>query len=498
MRRLALTAAALTAVVAFVILATGAGSSSDKGVYWVELDNAFGLISGGDMKVAGVRAGKISEIKVDQTNDHALIGFKISVNGFGSLRTDVHCSSRPQSLIGEYYLDCNPGVSPQLLTNNSQSHPIPVSQTDSTISADLLQNVMREPYRQRFSIILGELGAAVGGNGKNLNDTIRRAVPALREVDNLLAVLAEQNQTLADLATQGDIVLHDLANNRSDVQRFVVSARGAAADTAARKAALEDGFRRLPGFLEQLRPTMVALGRVADTNTPAFANLSASAGQLKMLFNNLGPFAKVSTPSFAALGRASVTGDQAVRASTSTVQQLNTFAKSTPELGQNLSIILQHLDNPAFGSDLDPRAVAQHPLNHSNTYTGLEAFLQYAYDQTMSTNIFNRNGHLLALQLLVEPNTCSPYADAARARAQPLCRSWLGPSQPGVTRPDPTTTVPPAAAPRRAQAATARSATARSATARSASTSAGSSAAGVSQSTSQQSNSSLLNYLLGP
>ncbi len=502
MRRIALTAAALTAVVAFVILATGAGSSSDKGVYWVELDNAFGLIAGGDMKVAGVRAGKISEIKVDQTNDHALIGFKINVNGFGSLRTDVHCSSRPQSLIGEYYLDCNPGVSSQLLTNNSQSHPIPVSQTDSTISADLLQNVMREPYRQRFSIILGELGAAVGGNGRNLNDTIRRAVPALREVDNLLAVLAEQNQTLADLATQGDIVLHDLANNRSDVQRFVVSARGAAADTAARKAALEDGFRRLPGFLEQLRPTMAALGQVADTNGPAFANLSASAGQLKMLFNNLGPFAKVSTPGFAALGRASVTGDQAVRASTSTVQQLNTFAKSTPEVGQNLSIILQHLDNPAFGSDLDPRAVAQHPLNHSNTYTGLEAFLQYAYDQTLSTNIFNRNGHMLALQLLVQPNTCSPYADAARARAQPQCRSWLGPSQPGVTRPDPTTTVPSAAAPRQVQAASvgtaAQAATARSATARRASSAAGSGAAGVSQSTSQQRNSSLLNYLLGP
>jgi len=501
MRRIAVTAAALTAVVAFVILATGAGSgSSSGGVYWVELDNAFGLISGGDMKVAGVRAGKISEIKVDQTNNHALIGFKITVNGFGSLRTDVHCSSRPQSLIGEYYLDCNPGASSQLLTNNSQSRPIPVSQTDSTISPDLVQDVMREPYRQRFSIILGELGAAVGGNGKNLNDTIRRAVPALRQTDQLLAVLATQNRTLADLATQGDIVLHDLSNNRSDVQRFVVSARGAAADTASRKAALMDGFRRLPGFLEQLRPTMAALGRVADTNTPAFANLSASAEQLKMLFNNLGPFAKVSTPGFAALGRASVTGDQAVKASTSTVQQLNTFAQGTPELGQNLSIILQHLDNPAFGSDLDPRAVAQHPITHSNTYTGLEALLQYTFDQANATTFFNRNGHLLGVQILALPNTCSPYADVARARANPQCRAWLGPSQPGVTTPDPTSTVTPAAAPRRAQARTARSASRRRAqarTARHASASAGSNAAGSSPSTSQ-SNSSLLSYLLGP
>ena len=81
----------------------------------VELDNAFGLIQGGDLKVAGVRAGQITDIRLDKRTKLALVGFRIDKNGFGSLRGDVHCESRPQSLIGEYFLDCLPGTSPHKL-----------------------------------------------------------------------------------------------------------------------------------------------------------------------------------------------------------------------------------------------------------------------------------------------------------------------------------------------------------------------------------------------
>jgi ABC-type transporter Mla subunit MlaD len=57
------------------IAMTGAGSNPDKGKYWIEFDNAFGLIKGGDLKVAGVRAGKITDIKLDKRTKRALVGF---------------------------------------------------------------------------------------------------------------------------------------------------------------------------------------------------------------------------------------------------------------------------------------------------------------------------------------------------------------------------------------------------------------------------------------
>ena len=43
---------------ALAFLGTGASEeSSDTPSYWVEFDDAFGLIEGGDLKIAGVRAG---------------------------------------------------------------------------------------------------------------------------------------------------------------------------------------------------------------------------------------------------------------------------------------------------------------------------------------------------------------------------------------------------------------------------------------------------------
>ena len=81
--------------------------------------NAFGLIEGADMKIAGVRAGKITDMKVDRRAKKALVEFEVKqTSGFRTLRTDVQCETRPQSLIGEYFIDCQPGSNPPLRTQN--------------------------------------------------------------------------------------------------------------------------------------------------------------------------------------------------------------------------------------------------------------------------------------------------------------------------------------------------------------------------------------------
>ena len=146
------------------------------------------------------------------------MGFTIDKSGFGSLRTDAFCESRPQSLIGEYFVDCRPGSARKELKPGQM---IPVKQTASTIGPDLIGNIMRRPYRERLSLIVSGLGAGVAGNGQNLNDTIRRAVPALRETDRVLAILARQNTVIRDLNVNADTVVSDLAGNRRDVARWV-------------------------------------------------------------------------------------------------------------------------------------------------------------------------------------------------------------------------------------------------------------------------------------
>jgi virulence factor Mce-like protein len=435
MKRILATVLVLGAAATLAVLATGAKNDDNSPKYWVELDNAFGLIPGADFKVAGVRAGKITDLKLDKRTHHALVQFKVKQqSSFTRLRTDTFCETRPQSLIGEYFLDCNPGRSRRLLKEGST---VPITQTASTIPTDLVNNILRLPQRDRLRIILNELGTTTAGRGTDLNNAIRRGVPALRETDRLLAILARQNQVIANLTKNADEVVGDLANNKGQVGKFVVTAKNTARASASRNVALAETWHKLPFFLEQLQPAMQELGRAADAQTPVLRDLNASAGQLRRFFNDLGPFSDASRPSFRSLGDASVVGRQAVVAARPTVTRLRAFAAHTPELGKNLAIVLNDLYDRNRAVEPDPRSPGGQGWN------GFESLLGYVFWQSQAINIFDRNHYIL--KVAVTDQDCSPYfnADTLKAKGQAFidkCKSWLGPTQPGINAPDPSTT----------------------------------------------------------
>ena len=179
---------------------------------------------------------------------------------------------RPQSLIGEKFVECTPTQPrpsgeprPPPLREIPDGEPgegqhlLPVEHTSKPVDIDLRQQHLRLPYRQRLSIILNELGAGVAGRGEDLNETIRRANPALGATNEVLEILGEQNQVLRELARDSDTVLARCARPRERRELHREGGHVAQA-TAERRADLERNFERLPRFLDELRPTMVRLG----------------------------------------------------------------------------------------------------------------------------------------------------------------------------------------------------------------------------------------------
>ena len=68
-------------------------------------DNAGFVIPGEDVKVAGVKVGSIDSL--DITKDYkAAVVLKITDPGYQDFRQDAHCIVRPQSLIGERFVEC--------------------------------------------------------------------------------------------------------------------------------------------------------------------------------------------------------------------------------------------------------------------------------------------------------------------------------------------------------------------------------------------------------
>ncbi|HYZ30160.1 MAG TPA: MlaD family protein, partial [Thermoleophilaceae bacterium] len=347
MRRVA-TGLMLVALAVGAAVLSGASADSSRGgqgkTFKIQFDNAFGLTTGGDLKIGGARAGQTSGFDLKKIGDGryvAEVEGEITEPGVSGLHKDASCEIRPQSLIGEYFVDCQPGSSKEMLPAGGT---IPVKQTVSTIPPDLMQNVMRRPYRERFRLILAELGTGLAGRPDDLAQVLRRAVPGLRETSKVLQILGRQNEVIKNFITNSDTVVKDLEAKKQDVARWVEKAGKTAAISATRQAALREQWRQFPGFLAELRPTMAQLSRLADEQTPLLRQVRETTPQLRRFFADLGPFSEASRPSIRTLAQASVIGNKAFKESKQEIAELKALAPNTPSAAKQTRQFLQSFD----------------------------------------------------------------------------------------------------------------------------------------------------------
>jgi ABC-type transporter Mla subunit MlaD len=396
-RLLGASVALAAAALVLVVFGTGAGDDA-KGAYKVRaiFSNAFTVIPGEDVKISGVKVGTISDLEVTKDNKAAVV-LSITEPGFKDFRSDATCTIRPQSLIGERYVECTPtqpkaeGASPspklqQIKDGDGKGeYLLPDSQTIKPVDIDLVGNIMRLPYRQRLSIILNELGTGLAANGGALREAINEANPALEQTDRVLAILAEQNQTLADLAKNGDEVLRPLARDKAKVADFIEKADKTAVASAERRGDIEASLQKFPAFLKELTPTMERLGGLADQMTPVLDDLNSAAPQINQFIKQLGPFSEAGTPALKSLGDTADVGDQALIKAKPIVSDVATFAAQAKPLTKNLEALLTSL----------------------KTTGGIERFMDFLYFQAAATNGYDSLGHYLRAVFIT--TTCTTY-----------------------------------------------------------------------------------------
>jgi virulence factor Mce-like protein len=393
MRRVA--AIVLLAIGLPALLAFGLGAEKRAGGgYEVRaiFDNASFLTPGEDVKISGVKVGKVKSLDVTDDKKAAVV-LDISNAGFTPFHADGHCSIRPQSLIGERYVECTSGSdkAAQIAQipdgqDGSGQHLLDVNHTSSPVDIDLVSNIGRLPYRQRLALIINEFGAGLAGNGKNLNEAILRANPALQQTDKVLAILASQNRTLASLAADSDAVLQPLAAKRARVSHFIVAANDTARATAERSADIQRTFERLPAFLAELKPTLVDLQSVSRQSTPVLRDLDTAAPDLNRFTRELGPFSRAATPALVSLGHTADVGRPALVNSLSLTRNLATFAENAGPVGKYLVDLTTSLDKTG----------------------AIERAMDYLFFQMTAVNGFDGVSHYLRAGLLT--NLCSAYA----------------------------------------------------------------------------------------
>jgi virulence factor Mce-like protein len=393
MRRLLTGTLLVLAIVAGAIATTGAaGPDTGSGYQVIAIfDDVASAVPGEDVKIAGAKVGKIDSMEVTPSHK-AAVTLNITDDNFTPFRRNAHCTIRPQSLIGEKYVECEPGTpsSPELRKipdglPDAGKHLLPLSNTSAPVDIDLINNVLRLPYRQRFAIILSELGAGFAGRGQDLNALIHRANPALRQTDRVLKQLADENVTLKNLAEESDRSLAPLARDRRHLSGFITHANEVGEATAAERANIEKGIQKLPEFLRQLKPYLVDLGSLADNMTPTLVDLDQASPALARMALALGPFSNSATKSLVSLGKATDVGGPVLKKAQPVVKDLKSFAANTLPVSQDLNSLTASLDKTG----------------------GLEQFMNYIFFQMTAINGFDEISHYLRASLLV--NVCSTY-----------------------------------------------------------------------------------------
>jgi phospholipid/cholesterol/gamma-HCH transport system substrate-binding protein len=399
-RRLVVALLATAALIGAVV-AMGAGGGGSGYQVRAIFDTAAFVVPGEDVKIAGVRVGRIDSLSVTPRNQAAVV-LDIEQPGYQDFRRDATCSIRPQSLIGEQYVECSPTqphpvgqtAPPALRRLSDGQRLLPVSQTSTAVALDLIGDINHIPVRQRLSLILNELGVGLAGRGEDLNQVIRKAAPALQETDKVLNLLAKQNHVLEQLAVDSDQILEPLAKQRRHITGFVTQSSKVAAATVERQAALAANFRKLPTFLAELTPTMQRLGDFSDAALPVATNLRAGAGAINQLIERTGPFSRAGTPALTHLGAVGRQGIPALRASLPIVKDLRSFGTQLRPVARDL----------------------QQTLTSFAKNDGIKRLMDYIYFQVQAINGFDTVGHFLRAGLVV--NTCSTYATTPISECQ--------------------------------------------------------------------------------
>ena len=412
-RRKGLIAILIAAAVVVLIVLVSSGGNGDKGyVVRAIFDNGGFMVRGEQIRIAGATVGEVEEVDVTRKGEidsyengkpqaipgKAVIVMKITDEGFQDFREDATCQIRPQSLIGEKFVDCRPTMPrapgtepPPPLKEIGDGQPgegeylLPLENNSSSVDPDLINNIHTLPYAQRFRLIFNELGATLAGRGSDIEEAVKRANPDLRDADLLLKILGEQSDELAQLASDSDAFLEPLAREKSALAGFISGAGETGEATGEQVAELEASLERFPQFLREFRTTMRELQGFSDAATPVFKDLDVATPALTEATRNLAPFSSAATVALKSLGNAGEAAGPTFRAADPIVKKARNLARTGASPTTKL---------------------AKFFVNTSET-GGWNGLANLIYNGAAATNEFDRYGHMV--KSLVTLTNCLNY-----------------------------------------------------------------------------------------
>ncbi|HYI35065.1 MAG TPA: MlaD family protein [Thermoleophilaceae bacterium] len=405
-RRRPWAAAAVAAACCGIAAAIAAPSSGDSD-YRVDVvfDDSRGLIPGQLVQVAGARVGSIEDVSVTRSYK-ARVHMRVD-RRFAPFRTDARCTIKPQGLIAENYVQCDPG-SPdarELRGRGGRAPTVPVERTTQPVSLTDLFEVWNTPTRHRLTVLLSSLGMANAGRGQDVNAVLRRLNPSLALARRTAATLARQRDDLAATVDATGTIARELARRPGDLRRLLRHGARVTTETATHRAALAEGTRELPGLLRESTPALQKLDAVMEAGQPLLDQIGTAAPDVNRLTADIPRLARVARPTLRRLRPVLRRGAATARRTAPLSGLLRTYARTSLPSTRTAEKIFTTLEDRGFNANL----------------------LRFFYTSALASARYDGNGHLLPSYL---GTSCTTYATSPR----PECGAGSGVTSGGPSK----------------------------------------------------------------
>jgi phospholipid/cholesterol/gamma-HCH transport system substrate-binding protein len=192
---------------------------SPRYVVKAEFTNADILLKDQDVRISGVQAGKVTE--VDPTgNGHVLVTMVIDKK-YAPIHSDGSARVRPFTLIGDKYVDIDPGsaAAPAL----PDGATIPIGQTSIPVELEQVLSILDTDTRTRMTQLLTQGGASLAGRGETVNQLLAQLPQLERSLTATLLVTDSRVQTIDHLLGSADSLLTSLAQSQARIESAVNS-----------------------------------------------------------------------------------------------------------------------------------------------------------------------------------------------------------------------------------------------------------------------------------
>ncbi|PWU48957.1 MCE family protein [Micromonospora globispora] len=255
---------ATATLLATALLAQTLGAFPPDGVtYRARFTDVTGLLPGDDVRIAGVRVGKVSDIAVV---DDTVAEVAFTVDRDVPVATSVHASIRYRNLVGQRYVALaeGPGEGRPLRANGL----IPLDQTTPALDLTVLFNGFRPLFTalnpNDVNKLAYEIIQVLQGEGGTVASLLQRTA-------SLTNTLADRDAVIGRVVTNLNSVLATLAGRDRELDQSVAQLQQFVSGLAADRTAVGDALANLgeltdvtSSLLREVRPPLAADVRALD------------------------------------------------------------------------------------------------------------------------------------------------------------------------------------------------------------------------------------------